>query len=169
MIFTILVNQNINPVIKLTTTLKTLLIFALLIFVVVTFGFSQQTVLLKESFESGMGTTPPAGWVLEQVTGTTMGVSFVTAITNPTISAAYNGVRFVKYNSYDINSGSTRLRRSTALSTINRSFIMIDFAWFEDPAYPTNADKVEVQWSTDGATWNTAGTFNGIMHWRDGK
>ena len=37
---------------------------------------------------------------------------------------------------------------------------MVDFAWFEDPGYATSADKVDVQWSTNGTTWTTAATFN---------
>ncbi|MCX6305233.1 MAG: T9SS type A sorting domain-containing protein [Bacteroidetes bacterium] len=144
---------------NVTKTLKTLMLFAVSMFVFVSFGFAQQTMLVTESFETGTGTTPPTGWSLEQVTGTALGVSFVTTSTNPTISAAYDGVRFVQYNSYSINSGSTRLKR-TAVSTTNKSFIMVDFAWFEDPGYTANADKVDVQWSINGTTWNTAGTFN---------
>jgi hypothetical protein len=40
-------------------------------------GFAQQTILLSESFETGTGTTPPAGWAIEQVTGSEPGISFV--------------------------------------------------------------------------------------------
>jgi len=129
-------------------------------FLLAAFGYAQQTVLLTESFESGSGTTPPAGWALEQVTGTTLGVSFVSTSTNPTISAAYDGTLFARYNSYGISSGSTRMKRTTSVSTTNNAFIMVDFAWYEDPGYSTSADKVDVQWSTNGTTWNTAGTFN---------
>jgi len=145
---------------NVTKTLKTLMLFAVSMFVFVTFGFTQQTMLLTESFETGNGSTPPAGWALEQVSGTTLGVTFVTSSTLPTITAAYDGTKFVRYNSYNISSGSTRLTRTVAMSTTNKAFIMVDFAWYEDPGYPTSADKVDVQWSTNGTTWNTAGTFN---------
>ncbi len=154
---------------NVTKTLRMLMLFAVSMFVFVSFGFAQQTMLLTESFESGTGTTPPAGWALEQVSGTTLGVNFVTTSTNPTISAAYDGVRFVQYNSYGISSGSTRLKRTAAVSTTNKSFIMVDFAWFEDPGYTTNNDKVDVQWSTNGTTWNTAATFaryNAVAGWK---
>ena len=145
---------------NVTKTLRMLMLFAVSMFVFVSFGFAQQTMLLTESFESGTGTTPPAGWALEQVSGTTLGVNFVTTSTNPTISAAYDGVRFVQYNSYGISSGSTRLKRTAAVSTTNKSFIMVDFAWFEDPGYTTNNDNVMVQWSTDGTTWNNTSSFS---------
>ena len=136
------------------------MLFAVSMFVFVSFGFAQQTMLLTESFETGSGATPPAGWALEQVTGTTLGVNFVTTSTYPTISAAYDGTKFVQYNSYNISSGSTRLKRTAAVSTTNKSFVMVDFAWYEDGGYATSADKVDVQWSTNGTTWTTAATFN---------
>ncbi|MEI7898539.1 MAG: hypothetical protein WCJ26_16000, partial [bacterium] len=154
---------------NVTKTLRTLMLFAVSMFVFVSFGFAQQTMLLTESFETGNGTTPPAGWALEQVTGTTLGVNFVTTSTYPTISAAYDGTKFVQYNSFNISSGSTRLKRTAAMSTTNHSFVMIDFAWFEDPGYSTSNDKVDVQWSINGTTWNTAGTFpryNAVQGWK---
>ncbi|MCK9220660.1 MAG: carboxypeptidase regulatory-like domain-containing protein, partial [Bacteroidales bacterium] len=154
---------------NVTRTLKMLLSFVIATFVFVSFGFAQQTMLLTESFETGSGTTPPTGWALEQVTGSTMGVSFVSTSTYPTISAAYDGSVFVKYNSFSISSGSTRLKKTAPLVTTNKSFIMVDFAWYEDPAYSSSNDKVDVQWSTDGTTWNTAGTFlrfNATAGWK---
>lgn len=145
---------------NVTKTVKMLALFMVSMFVFVSSGFAQQTVLMTESFETGTGTTPPAGWAVEQVTGTTLGVNFVTTSSYPTISAAYDGTKFVQYNSFNISSGSTRLKKTTALSTTNKSFIMVDFAWYEDPGYASSLDRVDVQWSTDGTTWNTAGTFN---------
>ena len=83
---------------NVTRTLRTLMLLTVSMFLFVTSGLAQQTVLLNESFESGNGATPPAGWALEQVSGTTLGVTFVTSSTNPTINAAYDGTKFVRYN-----------------------------------------------------------------------
>lgn len=154
---------------NVTKTLKMLATFMVSMFVFVSFGYAQMTTLLTESFEAGTGTTPPAGWVIEQVTGTTPGISFVTTSTSPTVSAAYDGTTFVRYNSYSISSGSTRLKRTNAVSTTNKAFIMVDFAWYEDPGYSSSQDQVEVQWSTDGTTWNSAGTYpryNATAGWK---
>jgi hypothetical protein len=160
-IYSLIINQNSKIMRNVTRTLRTLTLLAASLFIFVSFGFAQQTVLLAESFETGSGATPPAGWALQQVSGTTLGVNFVTSSTNPTISAAYDGTKFVNYNSYNISSGqSTRLRNTTAMSTVNKSFVMIEFAWYEDPGYSTYADKVDVQWSTNGTTWTTAATYN---------
>ena len=105
-----------------------LMLLAVSMFVFVSFGFAQQTMLLTESFEAGNAATPPPGWALEQVTGTTLGVTFITTSTSPTISAAYDGTKFARYNSYNISSGSTRMKMSTPVSTVNKSFVMVDFA-----------------------------------------
>jgi hypothetical protein len=126
-------------------------------------------ILMTESFETGNGVVPPAGWAIETVIGTTPGISFVTSNTYPTVSSAYDGTRFVKYNSFNISSGVTRLKRTTAISTINMTAVKVDFAWYEDPGYATSMDKVDVQWSTNGNNWNTAGTFiryNTVQGWK---
>ncbi len=119
-----------------------------------------QSILLSESFETGNGSTPPAGWTIQQVTGTTPGISFVGSGSNPNLSTAFDGLRFVRYNSYNISSGSTRLKRDIPLSTLNKTLVVVDFAWYEDPGYVISTDKVEVQWSTNGTDWTTAGSFN---------
>ena len=122
----------------------------------------------SESFESGSGSTPPAGWALEQVTGSQLGVTFVASGTYPTKSP-YNGAILVEYGSFNINSGSTRLKRTTSFSTAGYAAVEVDFAWYEDAGYSTNFDHVDVQWSTNGTTWNTAATFNrynAVLGWK---
>ncbi len=137
----------------------------------ITSGGGQTTTLLTESFEAGSGTAPPPGWDIEQVSGSTAGISFVISDTYPTVTAAYDGTKFVRYDSYDLSSGnSTRLKSTTALSTLDKNVVKVDFAWYEDPGYSTSMDRVEVQWSTDGVTWNTIGTpyyrYNAIAGWK---
>ncbi len=120
----------------------------------------RNALFFSESFESGSGTTPPTGWATEIVSGSN-GITFVTSGTTPTITAAYDGTKFVAFNSFTAPAGyATRLKRTTAFSTVGYSGVEIDFAWHEDPGYATNADRVEVQWSVNGTTWNTAGTYN---------
>ncbi len=148
---------------------RIILFAATFIFSLTCGGFAQQTLLLTESFETASGTTPPAGWAIEQVTGSDPGISFVATSVSPTITAAYDGSKFARYNSAGISSGATRLKRTTPVSTMNKSFIMVDFAWYEDPGFPDSTDKVDVQWSTDGITWTTAGTvhrYNAIPGWK---
>ena len=131
---------------------------------------AQHTKLLMESFENGVGTVPPAGWAIEQVTGTDPGISFETAGINPVVSAAFDKQKFVRYHASSIMAGSTRLRTINPCTTINHAYVMVEFAWYEDPGFPLNGDKADVQWSTDGVTWNTAQSFlryNAVDGWKD--
>ncbi len=133
-----------------------------------------QTVLLTESWENGGSI--PANWALAQVTGSTMGITFVVAGSPgyPTAPAAFNGTYFVKYNSFSISgSGTTssRLYRTTGTSTVGYAGSSVDFAFYHDLGYTGSADNVKVQYSIDGGTtWTTAGTqvnrYDGSTGWK---
>ena len=116
-----------------------------------------QSTLLTESFENGGAV--PAGWTTEIVTPSCP-VSFVNASSNPAGYLAYNGTWMVQFQSYNYSTGVTRLKRTAATSTVNYTNVTVDFAWLESINFSTSADKVDVQWSTNGTTWNTAATFN---------
>ncbi|MEI7662564.1 MAG: carboxypeptidase regulatory-like domain-containing protein [Bacteroidota bacterium] len=156
-----------KPIIRITALL--MILVSSVVIVILPCTAQQITPLLTESFETGSGTTPPSGWVIEQVTGTITGITFVSNSANPTISSAFDGSRFVRYNSFSIAGGSTRLKSTTALSTTGHAGVLVDFAWYEDPGSATSNDKVEVQWSLDGTNWTTAGTFsryNAVPGWK---
>ena len=135
---------------------------------------SQPVVLLTESWENGG--VIPANWAIAQVTGTTPGITFTLAAgsTYPTITAAYDGSYFVKYNSFSITgtgTQSTRLYRTAGTSTAGYARASVDFAFYHDLGYTTSADKVAVQYSIDGGTnWTTAGTevkrYDGSTGWK---
>ena len=80
--------------------------FLMLLVIVAAFWIApqaqSQTLLLTESFDAGTGTTPPPNWAIAQVTGTTLGLSFVTTGTTgyPSVTVTpYNGTMEVFYNS----------------------------------------------------------------------
>jgi hypothetical protein len=146
-----------KPYIKLPVLL--MIIFSSVVCVTLPCTAQQITPLLTESFETGSGSTPPSGWAIEQVTGTIPGITFVNSSANPVISTAFDGNKFARYNAFNISAGSTRLKFTNALSTTNHANVLVDFAWYEDPGSATSNDKVEVQWSVNGTTWNTAGTY----------
>lgn len=122
-------------------------------------SLSAQTVnLLTESFENGGSI--PAGWATENVSGNNY-LSFVSTSSSPTVAAAANGTYFVKFNSYSASTGVTnRLKKTASLSTVGKQNVTVSFKWYEDPGYPNNADRVVVEWSTNGTSWTDAGSFN---------
>jgi len=146
--------------------LQMLFVVILATFVFATQGMAQTT-LLTESFDGGTGQTPPTGWSTELVSGGNYTYFFASG-TYPSVTP-YDGTGLVEFNSWDANTGVTnRLKRTTALSTVGYTNVAIDFAWYEDNIY-TNNDRVEVQWSTDGSTWNTEATFaryNSVTGWK---
>ncbi|MCX6305232.1 MAG: carboxypeptidase regulatory-like domain-containing protein [Bacteroidetes bacterium] len=133
-----------------------------------------QTVLLTESWENGGAI--PANWATAQVTGTTLGITYVLggSAGYPVVAAAYNGSYFVKYNSFSISgsgTSSTRLYRTAGTSTVGYAGASVDFAFYHDPGYTGNPDNVQVQFSTNGgSTWTTAGTqvnrYDGSTGWK---
>ncbi|MCE1168555.1 MAG: choice-of-anchor J domain-containing protein, partial [Sphingobacteriia bacterium] len=132
-------------------------------------SISAQTVnLLTESFENGGSI--PAGWATENVSGTNY-ISFGSTSTYPTISTAANGTYFVKFNSFSASTGVTnRLKKTASLSTVGKQNVTVSFKWYEDPGYSSSADKVVVEWSTNGTTWTEAGSFNrynATAGWKD--
>ena len=142
---------------KVTKLMLMLTVFVLTAFAFATQGNAQVT-LLTESWENGG--TIPAGWATEQVSGTSGAITFVTTSSHPTGITAYDGSYFTRFNSWTASTGnSTRLKRTTAISTVGYSNVAMDFAWYQEPGYSNN-DHVDIQWSTDGTTWTTAGTFS---------
>ncbi|MCE1169706.1 MAG: hypothetical protein LWX70_16625, partial [Sphingobacteriia bacterium] len=143
--------------------------FAVILAVVFASSVSAQTVnLLTESFENGGSI--PSGWATEVVTGSNY-ISFGSTSTYPTISTAANGTYFVKFNSYSASSGYTnRLKKTASVSTVGLQNVVVSFKWYEDPGYVSNADRVIVEWSTNGTTWTEAASFNRynlVQGWKD--
>ena len=141
---------------NVTKMVQMLFAVMLMAFVFATQGSAQST-LLTESFENGGAV--PSGWTLE-VVAPNCPIVFPTASSNPAGYSAYNGTYMVQFQSYSYSSGQTRLKQTTPFSTVGYTNVGIDFAWLESTGYSGSADKVDVQWSTNGTTWTTAATFN---------
>ena len=120
-------------------------------------GGAGSATLLTESFENGG--SAPAGWATETVSGANH-LYFVTGTYYPSEFTAYDGSRLVMFDSFDISGGVNRLKRTSPISTLNRTNVVVDFAWLESSGYAGVADRVDVEWSTNGSTWSSAGTFN---------
>jgi len=154
----IIINLNYKPMRNVTRILTVLALFAVLALVNGP-QVRAQIPILTESFENGGAI--PAGWAQEFVAGSTSyPLTFVTTSTYPTISAAYNGTYYTSFSSWYASSGTQiRLKRTAALNTVGWTNVAVDFAWYTDPGYSTaTTEGVTVQWSTNGTTWNTAGT-----------
>ncbi|MFC2101633.1 carboxypeptidase regulatory-like domain-containing protein [Bacteroidota bacterium] len=142
----------------------------MMVFLMISCAFSlsvsAQTTLITESFENGGSV--PAGWAVEQVSGTCPTI-FASTSSWPSGYTAYQGTWMARFQSWSYGTGVSRLKQTTPFSTVGYTNLGIDFAWLESTSYSGSADKVDVQWSTDGTTWNTAGTFlryNPVQGWK---
>jgi len=124
------------------------------------------TPLMTESFENGGSI--PAGWKIDTIAPDNA-LTFPAATSHPSGYNAYNGTYLVRFNSYDYGNGVIRLKRTTPISTVGCTSVNVDFAWLESSAYSSSNDRVEVEWSLNGTTWNSAGTFpryNAVEGWK---
>ncbi|TRZ74150.1 MAG: T9SS C-terminal target domain-containing protein [Bacteroidetes bacterium] len=125
-----------------------------------------QITLMTQGWETGAGTTPPAGWAIDQL-GYGNWITFVTSGSFPTTSP-FEGSRMVRFDSWDALSGyQNRLRMSTPISTVGYSNITVDFALSLQNVFGPG-DGLTVEWSTNGTVWTTAGSAfynNGGTTW----
>jgi len=71
----------------------------------------------------------------------------------------YEGTHFVKFNSFNCQSDAVVRLEGPSFSTLVYSNIYVNFAWYESTGYDTRPDRVTVQWSVNGGTWNDATTY----------
>lgn len=93
-------------------------------------------------------------------------IAFVASSNNPN-ATPNEGTRFVRYNSYasaNGGSGSEERLKTPALNTTGTASIDVEFDWFERNSTDFNTgaylnEGVQVQWSTDGISWNNSTFF----------
>ncbi len=111
---------------------------------------------LNESFEST--TFPPAGWTTTIVTqtGTPAWTREITG-GSPTIpSGPYSGQALAKFNSYYYFGAAVRLS-SNPVSLAGVSNPLLIFAMYHDSGYSASFDRIQVQASTDGTSYQNVG------------
>ncbi len=118
----------------------------------------------------------PAGWQQVMVSGSDPDNEWdaVTTSSYPSGVLPPGGTHMAQYDSYYINNGnSARLYLSNPIdfSSIESSTIQAKMWMYHDPGYSTPPyDRVEVQLSTDGSTWNTIGSvdrYASVAHWEE--
>ncbi|HXC03956.1 MAG TPA: T9SS type A sorting domain-containing protein, partial [Bacteroidia bacterium] len=122
--------------------------------VVLTSGSSGTANLVTQGFNS---TSVPAGWASNDPGSY---LSYVSSSSSPTVSGPAEGSDFVSFNSYSASAGTTaQLYQTTSFSTTAYNTVTVNFSWFQDNGYSSDADGVTVQYSTDGVTWNSVNTY----------
>ena len=139
------------------TVTKTLQVLMVLLLLAFAFQTKAQTTLFTEGWETAsIGTTPPAGWAVNQL-GYGNWLSWVSSGSYPS-ALPFEGTKMTDFNSYNASAGyKNQLYRTTAISTTGYGAITVDFAEYNQTVF-TGGDGITIQWSTNGTTWTSAGT-----------
>jgi C1A family cysteine protease len=125
----------------------------------------------RESFERMYNN--PNGWDIENIYNPS-GNPLITYITQnstcPSVPGAFDSSYMVKFASCGAYQNEiVRLKRNIPISTLGLNNVKIQFAWYESSVASYGSDGVDLQWSTDGITWNTAASFlryNSVSGWK---
>jgi hypothetical protein len=142
------------------TKIIRILVLTVFIAFILCLNANSQTTLLTEDWESAaIGQIPPSGWSIDLFSGNNY-TSFVQQGIYPFCSPD-SRCRMVEFDSFTALPGvQNRLKRTVPVSTSGYSYVTVDFEWYMDNGYsPSPTEGVYVQWSTDGSSWNTAGTL----------
>ncbi len=128
-----------------------------------------QTVF-TETFDGA--TFPPAGWAQVDVSGTAGAWARSTGTVHPTGGGTHAGAGLAYFNSYSATAGATtRLYRTSGVAIpASAASAAVTFWLYHDTGYPTDADQVQVQVSTNGSTWTNVGAavarYDGTSGWK---
>ncbi|MEJ5165432.1 MAG: choice-of-anchor J domain-containing protein, partial [Thermoanaerobaculia bacterium] len=131
--------------------------------------------LLSQNFATAAPPALPTNWssvVVNQV-GSTVPAWATNATTHhPSGQPPHSSPNLVWFNSWHASSGSTaRLQYNTPFNFSPFGTITMSLWMYHDTGYSTLNDRIQVQYSLDGATWNNIGPeisrYDGSTGWKE--
>ncbi|NMB99899.1 MAG: hypothetical protein GYA35_06435, partial [Thermoanaerobaculaceae bacterium] len=128
------------------------------------------TSLWTESFDDT--TFPPNNWAQVDVSGTAGNWARATNTVHPSGGGTHSGAGLAYFNSWTAGSGnSTRLYRTVTDSIpSSATSATLSFYMYHDTGFSSSADRIQIQVSTDGVTWNDVGLavnrYDGSTGWK---
>ena len=125
-----------------------------------------------EGFDSVSPPNVPSDWTVTDVSGTAGDWATATGTVNPSGGSPYSAPNLVYFNSWTATSGnSTRLWKNTPDTIPSGQAGFVGFWMYHDTGLASFADRVQVQYSTDGGTtWVDAGApvnrYDGSTGWK---
>ncbi|MGC8915608.1 MAG: carboxypeptidase regulatory-like domain-containing protein [Thermoanaerobaculum sp.] len=114
----------------------------------------------------------PSDWTVTDVSGTAGNWATATATVHPSGNPPHSAPNLVYFNSYSASTGSsTRLWKNTTDTIPSGQTGFVGFWMYHDTGFSGAADRVQVQYSTDGGTtWTNAGSpvqrYDGSTGWK---
>jgi len=125
-----------------------------------------------ENFDGVTAPNIPAGWTVTDVSGTAGDWATATATHHPSGQPPHSAPNLVWFNSWHASTGSsTRLWKNTTDTIPGGQSGFVGFWMYHDTGWSGSADRVQVQYSTDGGTtWVNAGLpvnrYDGTTGWK---
>ena len=136
-------------------------------------GYSSSISGYYENFDSATPPALPTGWAKVVVTTTSTVADWATnaGTRYPSGQPAHSAPNLVYFNSFSSGSGgAARLYRTSDIDLGAVPTTTLSFWMYHETGYSSNADRVQVQVSTDsGTTWQNVGApvarYNGSTGW----
>ena len=130
---------------------------------------ARSAVIYTQNWGTGSGTTPPAGWAINQL-GYGGWTSWATSGSYPAATPYPGCTMMTIFDSWDAPAGyQNQLYQTTPISTMGCTNLSVDFTEYYQTVF-TGGDGITIQWSINGTTWNTAGTnwgnYGGTQQWQ---
>ncbi|MGQ9836131.1 MAG: carboxypeptidase regulatory-like domain-containing protein [Thermoanaerobaculaceae bacterium] len=125
-----------------------------------------------ENFDGATPPNLPTNWAYVVVSGSSNSKwATATATVHPSGQSPHSTPNLAYFNSWSVSSGSQARLYKTTLDTIPSGQAgFVGFWLYHDTGYSGSADRVQVQYSTDGVTWNNAGAainrYDGSTGWK---
>lgn len=121
-------------------------------------GSGSEVTLYQVGFNSSSGDASWTEQVINWGSGLDPDIMFVELSTHPTGFGPPEGSHFIRFNSYTCSRGSEiALKQTIGFSTAGYTNIVLYFMWTMDGGWSASLDRVEIDWSTNGTSWNYLG------------
>jgi len=124
-----------------------------------------------QNFDGVTAPALPSGWAMVRTGGTATATAWVTntGTVHPTGGGTHSGTNLAYFNAYTVSSGNAARLYKTTGENLSSGTGYVRLWMYHDTGY-TNADAVQVQYSTDGGTtWNNTGSpiarYSGAVGW----
>ena len=121
--------------------------------------------IYSEGFESG---DPPVGWEESDIIGFA-DLAYPPVSSDPDGYTPTEGDKMVLFNSFFAPAGDQiTLEQTSGFSTTGYANIIVNIDVLHDPGYAANDDRINLRYSIDGISWETAGTisrYDGTTGW----
>ncbi|MBC7128358.1 MAG: right-handed parallel beta-helix repeat-containing protein, partial [Thermoplasmatales archaeon] len=112
---------------------------------------------INEGFETSV---PPPGWTEVDVYGTQGDWDQISVGQHPSGVSPHSGNYMARFNSWSASAGCSTRLYTPQIDFTSSPNVALSFWMYHDTGLPGSPDRVVIQYSLDGTSWNDIATFN---------